>query len=453
MSNKIGLIITREYTTRVKKKSFIIMTFLGPLLFATLMVGGVLFALNDKTNYEVLIIDKVGAISQFDSTGKYFESRFSNRFAYDKDANIKYSFLDNEIGTEAFKASPYNVMIELDEAAVNNSPCTFYFKKLPSEQASSDIRSELESAIEEFRVGKNLSIAYDEYKRIKVDIDFKEVNIEKLGQEDKSQQKAIVGFVFAIIIYFFIFMYGVQVMRGVIEEKTNRIVEVIISSVKPFQLMMGKVIGIGLVGLTQFVMWIALSLLVTTIVQGAMGTEAMPTQVVEQGSVRSVSSEQLTAEQEASFGNMIQQVLGEINWPLQIGLFVFYFIGGFLLYASLFAAIGAAVDNETDTQQFMAPITIPLIFGFIVAEFLIANPEGTAGQVFSIIPLTSPVVMMVKGAMVGHVTGSMLLSMLILVATFIFTVWIASKIYRVGILMYGKKPTYKELWKWMRYKA
>jgi ABC-2 type transport system permease protein len=230
-------------------------------------------------------------------------------------------------------------------------------------------------------------------------------------------------------------------------------VEVIISSVKPFQLMMGKVIGIGLVGLTQFVMWIALSLLVTTVVQGAMGSEAMPTQVVEQGSVRSVSPEELTAEQQASFGNMIQQVLGEINWPLQIGLFVFYFIGGFLLYASLFAAIGAAVDNETDTQQFMAPITIPLIFGFIVAEFLIANPEGTAGQVFSIIPLTSPVVMMVKGAMVGHVTGSMLLSMLILVATFIFTVWIASKIYRVGILMYGKKPTYKELWKWMRYKA
>jgi ABC-2 type transport system permease protein len=440
MSSKIGLIITREYTTRVKKKSFIIMTFLGPLLFATLMIGGVMFALNDKTNYEVLIIDKVGALSQFDSTGKFFESRFSNRFMYNEDQNIKYSFLDEEIGTEAFKASPYNVMIELDEAAVNNSPCTFYFKKLPSEQASSDIRSELESAIEEFRVGKNLSIAYDEYKRIKVDIDFKEVNIEKLGQEDRSQQKAVVGFVFAIIIYFFIFMYGVQVMRGVIEEKTNRIVEVIISSVKPFQLMMGKVIGIGLVGLTQFVMWIALSLLVTTVVQGAMGSEA-------------VSPEELTAEQQASFGNMIQQVLGEINWPLQIGLFVFYFIGGFLLYASLFAAIGAAVDNETDTQQFMAPITIPLIFGFIVAEFLIANPEGTAGQVFSIIPLTSPVVMMVKGAMVGHVTGSMLLSMLILVATFIFTVWIASKIYRVGILMYGKKPTYKELWKWMRYKA
>lgn len=217
--------------------------------------------------------------------------------------------------------------------------------------------------------------------------------------------------------------------------------------------MMGKVIGIGLVGLTQFVMWIALSLLVSTLVQGAMSSDSLPTNVVEQGSVRSITQEQLTAEQEASFGNTVQSVLGEINWPLQIGLFIFYFIGGFLLYASLFAAIGAAVDNETDTQQFMAPITIPLIFGFIVAEFLIANPEGTAGQIFSIIPLTSPVVMMVKGAMVGHITMSMILSMAILVATFVFTVWIASKIYRVGILMYGKKPTYKELWKWMRYKA
>jgi ABC-2 type transport system permease protein len=208
-----------------------------------------------------------------------------------------------------------------------------------------------------------------------------------------------------------------------------------------------------LVGLTQFVMWIALSLLVSTLVQGAMSSDSLPTNVVEQGSVRSITQEQLTAEQEASFGNTVQSVLGEINWPLQIGLFIFYFIGGFLLYASLFAAIGAAVDNETDTQQFMAPITIPLIFGFIVAEFLIANPEGTAGQIFSIIPLTSPVVMMVKGAMVGHITMSMILSMAILVATFVFTVWIASKIYRVGILMYGKKPTYKELWKWMRYKA
>ncbi|MDZ4752261.1 MAG: ABC transporter permease [Flavobacteriales bacterium] len=451
--NKIGLIIRREYLTRVKKKSFIIMTFLGPLLFGALMFGAISFALNDETNYEVLIVDKAGAVSQFDSTGKYFESRFEKRFEYNQSQRIKYSFLDQEIGTDAFKESPYNIMIEMDDAVVNNSPCTFYFKRLPSGQVSSAIKTEIENAIEEFRVGKNLNIEYSEYQRIKVDIDFKEVNIEKLGKVDRTQEKAVVGFVFAVFIYLFIFLYGVQVMRGVIEEKTNRIVEVIISSVKPFQLMMGKVIGIGLVGLTQFVLWMVLSTVIFTVVQASMGGDALPAQVIEQGGVRTIQPEVMAQMQKSGPMQEILQLASEINWPLQIGLFIFYFIGGYLLYASLFAAIGAAVDNETDTQQFMAPITIPLIFGFVVSEFLIANPEGAAGQIFSMVPLTSPVVMMVKVAMTGHITWYMIVSMLLLVATFIFTVWLAARIYRVGILMYGKKPTYKELWKWMRYKA
>ncbi|MEY3397688.1 MAG: hypothetical protein RL220_282 [Bacteroidota bacterium] len=451
--NKILLIIKREYLTRVKKKSFLIMTILGPVLFGGLMFGAVALALQDSASYEVLIVDKAGAISQFDSTGRGFESRFPGRFRYNEEMKINYSFLDKEIGTEGFKNSPYSVMIEIDDAAANNAPCNFYFKKLPSEMASSVIKTEIENAVEEFRVTGSLNLKFEDYKRIKVDIPFREINIEKLGQEDRTTEKAMVGFVFAVFIYLFIFMYGIQVMRGVIEEKTNRIIEVIISSVKPFQLMMGKVIGIGLVGLTQFLIWVLFSVIIFTVAQGLTAPDAIATQMVDHGTVTTTTA-QLPVNPEANSAmNSVFQLIGEINWPLLIGMFLFFFIGGFLLYSSLFAAIGAAVDNETDTQQFMAPVTIPLVFGFIVAEFMIANPAGGAANIFSLVPLTSPVVMMVKVAMTGHLTMQMVLSMLILIATFVGTIWLAGRIYRVGILMYGKKATYRELWKWITYKS
>lgn len=446
--NKIWLIIQREYLVRVKKKSFIVMTFLGPVLFAGLMFGAIAVTMSDDTNYDVLVVDSPGVITQFAPDGRTLLPRFADRF---KDSErVHFHFSPEALPPDAFKSSDYNVMVELDEATLNDGKCNFYFKKLPNQFATEKIKDELQESLERFRVTDSLQLDYEKYKRAKLNVRFHEINIEKLGQEDKTTEKAGIGFVFAILIYIFIFMYGVQVMRGVIEEKTNRIVEVIVSSVKPFQLMMGKVIGIGLVGLTQFVMWIALSAIVSTIGLSFFSNEVTSgAAVVEQAQV---------LQQGASGGPSVQELMDnqaigwlfDINWPLMLGLFLFYFIGGYLLYGSLFAAIGAAVDNETDTQQFMAPVTVPLIFGYVVSAIMIQNPESPAGTFFSLFPLTSPITMMVK-ASIGSSPWLIVLSMLILVATFVFFIWLAGRIYRVGILMYGKKASYKELWKWIRY--
>jgi ABC-2 type transport system permease protein len=253
----------------------------------------------------------------------------------------------------------------------------------------------------------------------------------------------------------FIFMYGVQVLRGVIEEKSNRIIEVIISSVKPFQLMMGKIIGIALVGLTQFILWVVLTLSITAaaqtfILKDKYSSEEvlkevnMSTQLMQQTqntkNIRNVDS------------NEILDILKQINYTLILLVFLFYFMGGYLLYGAMFAAIGAAVDNEADTQQFMLPITIPLVFAFIVAQMAMQNPEGPMAFWFSIVPFTAPVVMMVRVAYAVPV-WELVLSMILLTITFILTTWLAARIYRVGILMYGKKPTYKEMWKWIFYKG
>jgi ABC-2 type transport system permease protein len=242
------------------------------------------------------------------------------------------------------------------------------------------------------------------------------------------------------------------------EEKSNRIVEVIISSVRPFQLMMGKIVGVALVGLTQFLLWVVLTFTFFTLFSSALfpdvaGAGSMAETVQATEAVAAQASEDEAGQ--ALLTDFAELILFRINWPVMLLMFLFYFLGGYLLYASLFAAVGAAVDNETDTQQFMLPITIPLIFAFIVAEFALANPEGGAVFWFSIVPFTSPIVMMVRVAM-GFETDTvwqLILSMALLIAGFLGAVWLAAKIYRVGILMYGKKVSYKELYKWLRFKT
>ena len=310
----------------------------------------------------------------------------------------------------------------------------------------------MQESLERFRVVDSLKLDYEKYKRAKLDVSFAEININKLGEEDHTQERAVIGFVFAILIYMFIFMYGVQVMRGVLEEKTNRIVEVMISSVKPFQLMMGKVVGIGLVGLTQFLIWVILSAVLATfglnyfeshLVNGAA--------VLENGAVVGNGMNQAAMAQSLMNNEAINWIF-LINWPLMVGMFIFFFIGGFLLYASLFAAIGAAVDSDSDTQQFMLPVTLPLVFSYIVSAMLITNPESPIGNFFSIFPLTSPITIMVKTA-IGNISVLHLISaMASLIVAFLFFIWLGAKIYRVGILSYGKKVSYKDLWKWIRQK-
>jgi len=241
------------------------------------------------------------------------------------------------------------------------------------------------------------------------------------------------------------------------EEKTSRIVEVLVSSVKPFELMMGKIVGIALVGLTQFLLWVVLTGVLSTTLPSLIFKDKYSPKTIAEQQVTSKVAKELKAKQASSsdFLEKFNEVKDRINVPLMVGMFLFYFLGGFLVYASLFAAVGAAVDSETDTQQFMLPISIPLIFGFIVAEMSLMNPGGTAVVWFSIIPLTSPVVMMVRVAQ-GFDAGTvwqLITSMVFLVLFFVFCVWLAGKIYRTGILLYGKKVTYKELWKWLKYKG
>jgi ABC-2 type transport system permease protein len=283
--------------------------------------------------------------------------------------------------------------------------------------------------------------------------------IDEEGNEEKSYTEVsmVIGYVGGFLIYIFIFMYGSQVMRGVIEEKSNRIVEVILSSIKPFQLMMGKIIGIAMVGLTQFVLWILLTAaLVTTFtaMTGASLSEAGSAQMLMTENSRLAPSDVIPDEDELDSDELqlVLEALSTINYGTILGFFLFFFIGGYLLYGALFAAIGAAVDNEADTQQFMLPITIPLILSIILIPYIINNPEGPLVFWASIIPITSPIAMMARIPF-GVPYLDLILSVVLLSLGFLLTTWLAGRIYRAGILMYGKKVSYGDLWKWVSYKG
>jgi len=278
----------------------------------------------------------------------------------------------------------------------------------------------------------------------------------KFGDDGEIRQSSteiamVIGFAMSFIIYMFIFMYGVQVMRGVIEEKSNRIIEVIISSVKPFQLMMGKIVGVAMVGLTQFLMWVILTGAIITI-GSAIFLPGIDSQTLQQASSLTDLPAGTQGMDQAQF-NMMQEILGtfDMGYIMSIlGAFVFFFLAGYLLYSALFAAVGSAVDNETETQQFMLPISLPLVLAMYIGFAVAKNPESSLAFWGSIIPFTSPIVMLVR-IPYGVPLWELLLSMSILIATFIFITWVAAKIYRTGILMYGKKVSYKEIWKWLRY--
>lgn len=447
--NKINLIIQREYLTRVKKKSFILMTFLGPVLIAGLMSLGIYLGMSDTSVYNVLVVDQTPQIMT-DSLSQR-RSIFKNQFK--ETSQMKFQYTNTGLTNAEFDSSAYSLMLVIRPDIITFPQAELVFRQLPSVKARSYVQSEIEKVIEIEKL-KNNNIDREVYDKIRTPVEIVSVDAAD-GTESYKQEQAMVGFGFAVLIYFFIFMYGVQVMRGVMEEKSNRIVEVIISSVKPFQLMMGKIVGIALVGLTQFLLWVILTGVIFTVVSGLMLPDAAT--MAEQVQATHSAAAQAASDpmNQAVISNLTELFLFRINWPLMLGMFLFFFLGGYLLYASLFAAIGAAVDNETDTQQFMMPITIPLIFGFVVAQFALTNPGGAAVVWFSQIPFTSPIVMMVRVAM-GFDAGNMwqlVLSMVLLIASFIGAVWLAGKIYRVGILMYGKKVTYKELWKWLRFNS
>jgi len=435
--NKIPLILKREYLTRVKKKSFLIMTIVGPILMAALMIAPIWFAMMDDNEKK--------AISIYDKTGKYVS-------AFDNTENISYRFLTEnnaEKRKDEFKKSGDYAMLSILDTLSNEF--VLYSEKTPDFEIKQKLTEKLERFLEEQNYRK-LGINKATLDSAKVSVHIQPKTLTADGEKDSSAELPLaIGFIAAIIIYMFIFMYGVQVMRGVIEEKVNRVVEVLISSVKPFQLMAGKIIGIALVALTQFLLWAILTGIIVGVVSLIFGLNSMP-QEQDLSQLQNMSSGEL----DGIMGN--SQIAGIVfglmnfNWLAMITTFIFFFIGGYLLYASLFAAIGSAVDNETDTQQFMLPVTVPLILAFVAAQGIIKNPDGSLAFWMSIIPFTSPIIMPVRVAMGRYEIWELVLSVGLLVGAFLATVWLAAKIYKVGILMYGKKVSYKELWKWLRYK-
>ncbi len=446
--SKIWLIIQREYLTRVRKKSFIVMTLLTPVLLAAFMIVPAWLATMSSDAETVMVLDESGL--------------FADKLESKSDLVLVPLSGSLEQAKEVYLQTENTALLHIPKISLDNpAGIKIFSKKNTSLQTKITLENMLEKEVENQRLVAS-GLDREVLKNIKANISVASVNLSDEGEKDNNAfVTSGAGIMGAFVIYFFIFLYGVQIMRGVIEEKTSRIVEVIISSVKPFQLMMGKIIGIAAVGLTQFLLWVILSFVVVTGVQQVFNIAPVPTpaqQIVAGQAAAAVDETTPEAEtqQNAEAGQVMTDTLnalGNLNIPLIIGCFLFYFLGGYLLYGSLFGAIGAAVDNETDTQQFMFPITIPLIISFIMSyTVILKNPDGPVAFWMSIIPFTSPIIMMVRIPF-GVPAWQLLLSMALLVLGFIFTTWLAARIYRVGILMYGKKISYKELSKWLFYRV
>lgn len=468
--NKIMLVIKREYLSRVQKKSFIVMTILGPILMAALFIVPVILSQMTDETKKVHVLDETG----------WFLEKFENsdRFVFDNvftDLETAKRNLTDQGGYALVYIPKTTVSIPTSAMVFSRKPVSVDLKSYISNVMTKEVEQQKLSAEIFKEINKNnhnaLSAGGDSltpesirsseiFKNIKTEINLTSIQIKEEGKEQKSYAEASmgVGMFAGILIYFFIFLFGAQVMRGVIEEKVSRIVEVIISSIKPFQLMMGKIVGVALVGLTQFMLWVVLTLLIVTIFQASMPDtikKTAETEVFESGNrIPGMDNVQTPQDEEAPQGTMsiIAEALGTINYGVMIFSFLFYFLAGYLLYGAMFAAIGAAVDNETDTQQFMMPVTVPLILSIVMAQFVLSNPDGPIAFWFSMIPFTSPIIMMVRIPF-GVPYWELALSMAILTLSFIGAVWMAGRIYRTGILMYGKKVTYSEMWKWLFYKG
>ena len=412
------------------------MTFLVPALIIAMYALIAYLSVNGA--------DKATEVQVYDESG-IFTSEFKNTETVSFSAG-KTSF------AEAKKEAATNedgFILHIPKDIEQLSKVELYSKKKVGLSALSTINAQLEEILRNKQL-KDAGIDAKTLATIKPDISIDSKELTAEGEKDSSAGAAYaIGFAAAILIYMSLFIYGAQVMRGVIEEKTSRIVEVVISSVKPFQLMMGKIIGIGLVGLTQFTLWIVLS---TTLV-GTAG------KILLKDKVNTVKTELVEGKQNKAIAEAsnnpaltVINAVKTLNLPYIFACFLVYFLGGYLIYSALFAAVGSAVDNETETQQFMLPITLPLLFTYIMSfSFIINNPDSSLSFWLSIIPFTSPIAMMVRLPF-GVPDWQLALSMVLLIGGFILTTWIAAKIYRVGILMYGKKASYKELAKWLFYK-
>jgi ABC-2 type transport system permease protein len=441
--DKIILIFQREYLTRVRKKSFIIMSLIGPLLTVALFAVPVLIAKMSDSGKVVAVADAGGI--------------FADKLPEDKE-DVRFTRVSTELpaAKAEFEKAKYDALLYVPKMELANpNGIQVYSRKGLGMSLERDIKRAVDNAVENRRLSE-AGIQRNVLDNMKSDVNLSTMSLSDDGERSSSTGISTgVAYFCGFLIYMFIFMYGIQIMRGVMEEKTNRIVEVVISSVKPFQMMMGKVLGIAAVGFTQIALWVLLSVGISTAMAGSMSPEIVVQNKVERVNTAAGAST-TQAKETKQEGNKIIQAFkqSDLNVPLLIGCFLFYFLGGYLFYGALFGAIGSAVDNETDTQQFMLPVTMPLVLTFVVSQaILTTNPNGSVAFWMSMIPFTSPIAMMMRLPFGGVPMWQLGLSMLFLIVGFIAAIWLAARIYRVGILMYGKKVTYGELSKWMFYKG
>jgi ABC-2 type transport system permease protein len=440
--NKTWLIFQREFLNRVQKKSFLIATILVPMLFP-LIIGAMVFI----------------AMKQEENTGRQVVKVLDVSGKIDLETTAKYEYIKESGSLEDAKASfnkskDFALLYIPQFDLAKPEGITLYTKENASIRKIEDFEKALETKIHDLKL-EQFNIDKETLKSLKTNISLNNISMSETGEEKESNTGTlyILGFVLGVLIYMFVLIYGMQIMLGVIEEKTSKIVEVILSSVKPFQLMLGKILGIAAVGLLQFTIWVVLISVLSTATLSLFGVKMPQQQTMEEVSKQMQDQDPEVAE--AMKDNKVMKILGsvsEIPFAYIVFNFAFYFIGGYLLYGALFAAVGSAVDSQQEAQQFTLPITMPLIIGYFgLFMFILNDPHSTASFWFSIIPFTSPVAMVGRLGF-GVPLWQLLLSQALLIGGFIFTTWIAARIYRVGILMHGTKVNYKVLVKWFMQK-
>ena len=436
--NKIGLIIKREYLTRVRKRSFLILTFLGPILMAAIYIIPIMLALNSSTDHlRIAVVDE----------SHWFEDRFSD--------NTEHTFVTMpgqpiDSVKELVKCGVFDMALYVPPTQLNipSNAVVYSIRQVPMD-VETYISSVMRKEIEDQKLMAK-GVDPEIVSAVKTNVNLQVMRMDENGNEKETFTKVqfTLGIILSMLVYMFIIFFGGQVMQGVSEEKTNRIIEVIISSVKPFQLMMGKIIGVSLVALTQFVLWILLTGALYLGFTAFLGISSP--EVLSSGTVM---SQEITANEVMNNESVqsILQIVHSIDFGTIIMSFLIFFILGYLLYATLYAAIGSLVDNNTDAQQFTLPVTVPLMVAIISSFYIVNNPDSSAAVWLSMIPFTSPISMMVRIPF-GVPIWQIVVSVVLLAGTFVLMTWVAAKIYRTGILMYGKKLSYKEIFKWLKYK-
>ena len=436
--NKIGLIIKREYMTRVRKRSFLILTFLGPILMAAIYIIPIMLALHGGNEHmRVAVVDE----------SHWFENRFQDTKEH---TFVLMPSQPIDSVKELVKSGVFDIALYVPPTQLNipSNAVVYSIRQVPME-VETYISSVMQKEIEDQKLMAK-GVDPEIVSAVKTKVNLSIMRMDDKGNEKETFTKVqfALGIGLAMLVYMFILFFGGQVMQGVSEEKTNRIIEVIVSSVKPFQLMMGKIIGVSLVALTQFVLWILLTGALYLGFSAFMGLSHPD--MLSQGTVM---AQEITANDVMNNEGVqgILQIVHSIDFGTIICSFLIFFILGYLLYATLYAAVGSLVDNNTDSQQFTLPITVPLIVAIISSFYIVNNPDSSLAIWLSMIPFTSPISMMVRIPF-GVPIWQVVLSVVLLAGTFVAMTWIAAKIYRTGILMYGKKLSYKEIFKWLKYK-